>query len=345
MTVTVVDNTGLVESVRTGKIPVPEGIAEDNARQAAKREPKGERPESKEPPKPLAHGADDPDDLEGEDGITPRQKREFTKAMLATIAKKHRAQREAEELATSEYNRGRMAEERAEGLAQELARLKAEAKPAVATPEAPTIPKRADFENDDAYQEALIDYRVEQKLAKQQAEAAERAEKERQEQVIAQARQRIATAIELVPDFVEVTESVTTPVPAVVAGYLQESELFAELGYHFAKHPEVLERLSSLTPARALVEVGKIESMLRPFAAVDTGAKVENGVEPSRKNGAEPSAETGSSPSKPRSPVIRPLVEASAAQVEKPEEEMRSRELITSWQKKHGVQLLARKRH
>lgn len=368
MTVTVLDSSDLVESVLTGKVPVPPGIAEDNKAQAAKkaaaaeatdapRETKGTAPEK--PTEKAQAPPPDEDDIEGEDGITPRQKREFTKSMLSTIAKKHRAQREAEELATSEYNRGRMAEERAERLAAENAALKAQLQPKETVPES-KAPVRADFQSDAEYADALIDYRVDQKLAAKQAEDAKRAEAERQAQVLAQAGARLDAARELVPDFDEVTGAIALPVPPAIATHMQESDLFAELGYHFAKHPHLLEQLNAYTAGlkpgtdafvkgtiRSLVELGKIESMLSPFASGSTAAKVENGEKPSRSNGQAPSEETGSSPSKPRvsAPVISPLNVSSSAQVGKPEEQMRSSEVITAWQRKNGVKLTARKRH
>jgi hypothetical protein len=349
MTTVVLDSADLVESVTTGVIPVPKGIAEDNASQAAK---KGEEEDpvaklqaevEKEKAAKKEKGPNDGDDEEGEDGLTPRQKREFTKAMLATIAKKHRAQKEAEEFATNVYNQKQLADQRAENLARELAALKEATKPPAVEVKAP---ERKDFESDQAFQDAVIDYRVDQKLKAQQAENAKREEENRQKEVLQHAAARIERAIELVADFKDVTEAADMIVPPAVAGYMQESDMFAELGYHLAKNPEVLEKLQSLSPARALVEIGKIESTLTPFAKVSTDAKVSNGAKPSQET-VTPSTETGSAPSKPRiqAPILRPLNTGSASQVEKDEADMTGSQVITSWQKKHGVVLTARKRH
>lgn len=369
--VTVLDSADLIEAVTTGKIPVPKGIAEDNAAQAAKASqlaehwkaieqgkdsPADKPPENPAVPAKVEEPADaKEDDIEGEDGLTPRQKREFTQSMLKTIAKKHRAQREAEEFATTEYNQRRLAEQRADEKERELAALKEQLKPAKVEEDKP--PKREDFETDEAFEDARVDYRVDQKLKVQQAEQTSQREAERLEQIKAQAGARIDKARELVPDYDEVTGSIDTPVPPFVGIYMQESEMFAELGYHFAQHPDILEKLTKFTAnlregtaeyskagARQLVELGKIESTLEPFAS---RAKVEDGDKPSHTNGDKPSTETGSAPSKPRNvaPIIRPLTGGSAAQVAKDEADMKSSEVITSWQKKHGVNLTARKRH
>jgi hypothetical protein len=355
MTTVVLDSADLVESVTSGKIPVPKGIAEDNTRQAAKRaEARGE-PEPKEthttvdnidpaaPAKPAEPVDSKTDDIEGEDGLTPRQKREFTESMLKTIGKKHRAQREAEEFATAQYNERQMAEQRAEELARENAELKAKLKPAPVVEEVKP-PKREDFKTDEEFEDAKVDYRVDQRLKAKAIEDAERAREQRQQEIIAQAAARVERAIELVPDFKDVTGEISDIIPDVVAGYMQRSPMFAEIAYHLAKHPDVITRLQSLAPDEQLVEIGEIKSKLQPFAPA---AKVEDGDKPSKENGAEPSTETGTAPSKPRvtAPIIRPLTTGSGAQVQKDEADMKSTEVIKAWQKKHGVQLTARKRH
>ena len=378
MTVVTLDSADLVQSVITGTIPVPKGIAEDNAAQAAKREKPDEVPERKskqgsetttmvkpaevtekpvEPPKVEAKADENTDDVEGEDGLTPRQKRDFTAAMQKTIAKKHRMQKEAEELATSEYNRGRLAEERAAKAERELARIKEQNKPAEVV-EGP--PDRTKFETEQAFQEAMVDYRVDQRFKAREAEEAKTREAAAQDEVVQHARARIERAIELVPDFKEVTEAVDMAVPPHIAGYMQESELFGEMGYHFAKHPEVLEKLADFTAGtipgtqafvrgitRSLVELGKIESTLKPFAPAAKESQVENGAKPSQENGVKPSTETGSAPSKPKTqaPTIRPLSTGSASQVEKDPEDMSVTDNLKVVQRRYGVSLTARKRH
>ena len=197
------------------------------------------------------------------------------------------------------------------------------------------------------------------KLKEEQAAQSKAAEQERQSRIEAEAGERLNKARELVPDYDEVVAEADFRVPTFVAAYLQESDMIAELGYHFAQHPEALERLSKITDGvpegssrfrqavtRQLVELGKIESTLKPFAA-SKGAKAdEDGDKPSRETAKEPSQETGSAPSKPRiAPVIRPLNGGSAAQVKKDEADMTGSQVITSWQRKHGVRLTDRKRH
>jgi hypothetical protein len=384
MTVTVLDSADLVEATTTGVIPVPRGIAEDNASQKAKHEAKepvepksrtvveSNKPEVKTETRDKSYAgaaatkdefaamdnADDPDNVPGEDGLTARQKRIYTKQMQGTIAKNFAARKEAEQFATSEYNQRQLAEQRAETLARENAEMKAKLTPASKVDELKE-PQRADFKEDQAYWDAMVDFRVDKKLKIARAEQVQRDEEARQAEVIGRARAKVERAIELVEDYKEVTEAVDTPVPPFVAGAMQESDLLAELGYHFAKYPEVLERLGKITegiaentPAfrkavtRQLLELGKIESTLQPFAPKAKVQDEPNVVETSPPTATRAEPQTGTAPSKPRvqAPIIQPL-NGGSAQVEKDEADMTGSQVITSWQKKHGVVLTARKRH
>lgn len=347
-----------------GVFPIPPEVAADRAAQE-KASGKGadvdkpgaaasEVAKDDEKPKASAEGTEAPaagdDDTPGEDGLTPKQKREYTKSMLATIAKKHRAQKEAEELATRQYNERILADQRAENLARELEALKAANKPVVTESK---LPQREAFKSDQEYWDAMVDYRVENKLQQERQQRAAEAEERRQAEIKAAATARIDRAKELVSDFEDVVAAMDTSVPPYVASYMQESELFAELGYHFAQNPAVLEKLASYTDGlrqgsaaytqgvtRQLVALGKIESTLQPFAPKSADGSRET-KEP------KPSTETGSAPSKPRitAPIIKPLNGGSASQVQRDEADMTGSQVITAWQKKHGVNLTARKRH
>lgn len=371
MSVTVLDSKDLITHLTTGETPIPKEVAEDNARKAAAEAAKTTQttPKQSKVDQPTGQPekkGDEGDDIEGEDGLTPRQKRDFSAAMLKSIGKKHREKLEAEEFAAAQYNNARLAEQRAENLERQLAELKSQQQP-VKPVEAPKKPERTNFETDEAYQDALVDFRVKETLAKEKREEADRAAQNEQAEIARVAGERLRKAAELVPDFVEKTENAELRIPGHIAGYMRESELFAELGYHFADHPDIVERLAKLSPAKALVEVGKIESTLQPFSsrsAAGSDGKA-NGQKPSTSetesaktttaasgNGADPGTQTestqsGASPSKPRgtAPVITPLSAGSTSQVEKPSGERNIREEIAAWQQKNQRNLGLRKRH
>ncbi|HUN80994.1 MAG TPA: hypothetical protein VMV81_05725 [Phycisphaerae bacterium] len=259
--------------------------------------------------------------------------------MLKAIGKKHRQMKEAEEFAAAQYSEKQLAEQRAANLERELAQLKAKAAP---PPEPEKAPERNSFQSDEEYANALIDWKVDQRLKAREAERAQKEEEERQQRVAQTAKQRIAKALELVPDFREVTEAADLAVPAHIAGYMQESDLFAELGYHLAKHPEELEKLQKMPPAKSLVELGKIESRLKPFESAKAESKaVADGKE---ETPPAPSTITAKAPSRPSAPIT-PISAGSAVQVEKPDSELTYAEAKAKWQRENRVNLNRRERH
>lgn len=292
---------------------------------------------------------DPTDDTEDENGLTATDRAELTKKHQRAIGKKHAALREAEALAKTEYEGRRTAEERVEALKKELEDLKKAAE----QPKAPVRPKRESFGTQEAYEDALLAYGREVDKAENAKKAitdgAER-EKARQQAVINAANARIAHAREVVEDFDEVIGAADIVVPPHVGIAMQESDMLAELGYHFAKHPEELERLAKLSPARAVVEIGKIESKLQPFPAAKAG-KAPNGTQPSVKDNGESKAETpeakpnptASAPSKRPAPVITPLPTGTGSQ--SADAPRTQKEHVEVFGKREGVNLYQRKRH
>ena len=285
-----------------------------------------------------------PDDVEGDDGLTANQKKELSAKMLKAIGKKHREMKEAEEFAAAQYNERKLAEERANRLQAALDAAKG-AQPAKAE-EAPAKPDRQNFATETEYIDAMIKFGVAEGLREQAAKQAKEAQDRAFAEMEAAAKQRISDAIKIVPDFVDVTGAADVEVPPAVAGYMQESPMFAELGYYLAKNPDVVVSLSKLKPALQLVQIGKIESTLKPFSEV-TG-KQKDGATPSKAvtEASKASETTGITPSKARTtaPVIQPLNTTGTA-FEKDEADMGIREVISDWTKKNGTNLTARKRH
>lgn len=382
------DSKDLVKSLETGTVIEPADVLADRKGPAAAREAakststaaasengavkSGEKPqEGSAAPKA---GESEPDDVEGEDGLTPRQKREFTASMQRSIARKHRQLKEAEEFAAAQYSDRRLAEQRLTQLEAELAQLKAQAAPKGAAAQAPEKPTREKFESDEAYQDALVEYRVKEQLAKEKREASEAARRNEEASAREAAAAKIARAAELVPDFEAVIAAATQQVPVHIGQYMAASEKFAELGYHFAQHPEELERLAAM-PARTFgevmrvgVELDKISAKLRPFAplpaAEKSGEKASNGAQPSQETRSDApgsaatgkvagestpteSARSGAGPSKPRASaaVITPISGASEAQVDSPASLAKPREAIAKWAEDHAPNLQRRRRH
>lgn len=291
------------------------------------------------------------DEDEDENGLTAAEREGLTEKTRKAVGKQHRLRREAEEFAAAEYNQRRLAEQRATNLEQELAALRAKAAPEKSAPTAADPPQRDNFANEAAYVDAMIQWGVDKRLAeKAEEDRVARAERTRNE-VLAAAKGRIDRASEVVPDFAEVVRAVDTEVPPAVAGYMQKSEMFAELAYHLAKTPELLVSLAKLPPDEQLVKIGKIESTLSPFepakeAQHDATSSKETSSGKATK--AEPSVDAGLDLSKPRSkpaPVFTPLDGTGSAGASKDSKDMNIRESIEDFAKRNRTNLNARKRH
>jgi len=76
-----------------------------------------------------------------------------------------------------------------------------------------------------------------------------------------------------------VVGSSDTPIAPHVATELMDSERGAELAYHFAKNPSVLERLNGMAPNQAAREIGRLEATL---------PKIERPAPPSKKLSTTP---------------------------------------------------------
>jgi hypothetical protein len=293
------------------------------------------------------------DDTEDENGLTAADRAELTAKHQRAIGRKHAKLKEAEERAETETTNRRAAEERVATLQRELDELKQAAEKA----KEPVRPKRESFETQEAYEEALQAYGVQKdKFESEKKTAAERAqqEKTRLAAVEKAANERIAHAREVVDDFDEVMREADFAVPPQIASYMQESELFAELAYHFAQHPADLERLAKL-PARSYrdvarlgVEIEKIESKLQPFPTAKVVKSAPDGTQPSAKDNGESQAATkpsptATTPSKRPAPVITPLPTGSGSGADSAPRTQK--EVVQHFGKSEGVNLYARKRH
>jgi hypothetical protein len=320
----------------------------------------------------------DDEDEEGDDGLTSRERhdllavgrKDLPESVKRVIGKRVAQRKAAEEFAAAQYSERKLAESRAAAAERELADLKAKAQPfqeAVKPDAEAGKPQRDKFpagaEGDSAYWDAVIDWRAdrraeakfEERRKQEETAAAER----RRTEVIEAATARIAAARAAVPDYDQVRASIPDDVivPPVVAGYMEKSEMIAELAYHLAKHPEVLAKITKLPPDEQLVTIGKIESTLTPFVAgaSSAAAKATDGATPSKaatstngqRSQTAPSEDTGTIPSRARdtAPVIRPLNGSGASPAEVAPQDLDIRGTIHAWEKRNNADFSRRKRH
>lgn len=121
-------------------------------------------------------------------------------------------------------------------------------------------PTREQFGDDnDAYVEALTDWKATQAVSKALQTQAET----RQQETRATAfDERQAAARAKLADYDEVVGSSDTPLSKHVQEVILESDQGPELAYHFARNPDVLMRLNGMSPTQAAREVGRIEASL-----------------------------------------------------------------------------------
>jgi hypothetical protein len=309
---------------------------------------------------PSANGEIEADDKPGEDGLTPREKRELSSKMQRAVAKRVVQIREAEEFAAEEMRGRRHAEQHAEALERELEQLRTAQAAAAAPPAAEPEPDRNKFATEGEYISALVSFRVLQALAAGAAAQAKQAAEAEAAEILEAASARISKAIELVPDFEEITKAADVKIPPAVAGYMQQSEMFAELGYFLAKNPETVVAMQKMKPALQLVEIGKIESRLAPFAPDSTGAKGSSKTDGEPAKPAPRAAATGAvadpraaatgavaDPSAARraAPVITPITTSGAGSGDFDPNRASVRENIAEIHRKGGPNLLRRQRH
>lgn len=308
------------------------------------------KPEAKPADKPATAAQDDPDDIEDENGLTAAEREGLTERMQKAIGKQYRKRKEAEEFAAAQYNERQLAVQRAAQLEREFNDLKGKLTLPAAAPEAPKKPVREDFAGESEYVDAMIQWGVDQRLAEKAEEDRQAAAQRERDKLVEAATSRVKRAGELVPDFSEVVGAVDTEVPPAVAGYMQKSEMFAEIAYHLAKNPDVLVSLAKLPPDEQLVKIGRIESNLSPFEPKTAQHDDKSSKEASNGQASKPapSADTDIDLSKPRgkaAPVITPLEGTGSAGVQKDSKDMNIREAIEDYSKRNRLNLGVRKRH
>lgn len=167
------------------------------------------------------------------------------------------------EAARQEAQREREARE---ALEARLKDLEAKANPVKEAPKAEEEPKPEQFTDMYEYQQALVDYRVDQRLneEKQKVEQA-KAEAQRQ-QVINTWASRVEAAKSEIPDFEAMVSSSDIAVSNEVRDAIFESEVGPKILYHLAENPEIAEKLQGMTLTRALATIGKLEAQFEKKA-------------------------------------------------------------------------------
>lgn len=126
-------------------------------------------------------------------------------------------------------------------------------------PVADTKPKFSDFNDLEAYTEAVTDWKLNRALQQAQQQSQVQSLTQTYEQRLAQYKTEVADFDDVMSDFVEEYGDMNVPEIVQVA---MESNVGPQLAYYLAKNTEEVERIAKLPPHRRLLELGKLEDKL-----------------------------------------------------------------------------------
>ena len=265
----VVTGAGLQEFIETGKHDTIESKKPEKKAEAPPLEVKKEVPVIDV--KPLE--AESKPEVNDE-GLEPEDK-DLSEIIRKKIGKKHRAMKEAQEaahdaetFAKNQYDRARLAEERAATLERELQEAKK------APPKEPELksPDIKDFTDEKGnvtwvsqrdsegkvvklgYTEAVADYASKTAITEdraRQAQAREAAEK-------AESARKFKEQADKIEGFEEKLRGVNVWFPNAVLEYITESDDGPQIAVYLADNPEAADRISKLRPIKAIAEIGKL---------------------------------------------------------------------------------------
>jgi O6-methylguanine-DNA--protein-cysteine methyltransferase len=131
-------------------------------------------------------------------------------------------------------------------------------------------PKQENFDTYDEFNEALLDWKVDQREHRREtANAAEAARQAAAERVV-QVQQRIDTFKQQHPDFHEVLNAADFEVPKRVLREMEESPVGPQIAYHLAKNPAEAAAICKLHPVDQIKAVGKLEARFEREAGAPT---------------------------------------------------------------------------
>lgn len=256
----VITGAGLQEFIESGKHEVLPNKPEIKPSEKAAPPPE----EKAETPAPLPPPVPAPED----DGLEPDDI-DLTEHVRKKINKKHRQMKEAQEAAAdaeafakNQYERARLAEERAAALEKERDELKK-----VQAPKEPELkkPDIKEFTDDKGqvrwtdFTEASADYAAKKAVADERARQAQEREQQEKTRIESQFKARVDAAVKKYPDFHDAISKSEAWLPNAVLQYITESEYGPDVSYYLATHSEAVDKISKLPPIKAIAEIGKLE--------------------------------------------------------------------------------------
>ena len=245
------------EIKETTSVVTSENLAEFQAQKLglATQEPEAVAAEEAEP---VAEQEESSEPVEAEKEATDTEKKQNPK-----LEKRFSELTKQREIARQEAAREREARE---ALEARLRALEQQANPQQAR-EANEKPTPAQFSDAFEYAEALAEWSAEQAIVNLKKEESEKQAQAEREKVIKSWTAKLEAAKAELPDYEDMVASSDVVVGDHIRDAILESDVGPKILYHLAENPEIAEKLSSLSTASALREIGKLEARFEKVEA------------------------------------------------------------------------------
>jgi hypothetical protein len=250
------DQQNTVESVDARKAFMAGIISPANAQETTPAEPATEAPEAKAAEKVEEKG-------EGKTKKTPQERIvELAHQRKEAVQREQDAKRENEELRSR------------------LKALEASVKPI----EVPTEPKRYDFASEEAYINALTDFKVDKRIAEREESQRQAKQAAEMQEIDTAYLRTVKAATARYPDFRELVSEARDVIPPFMVMAIKESEVGGDLTYYLAKFPDETKKLLGMRPVQALKYLTQLErELIEPEEEISAEK-----VKPSTKKAPEP---------------------------------------------------------
>ena len=145
-------------------------------------------------------------------------------------------------------------------------------------------PQREAYQDYEQYLEALTDWKADQKIreseTRRQGQSREEQIRQYQANVQREYQGRVEAARTKYEDFDDLVSDPSLPITVPMAQVIAESEMGPDIAYYLAKNRPDAERIARLSPARAAIELGKIEAKLASAPAPKAPSKAPAPIEP-----------------------------------------------------------------
>lgn len=233
-------------------------------------------------------------ETEQEDNIAANVESESDNAESATAKEDHgddaaesKVQKRINKITRDKYEE----KQRADRLERELLELKAMQQQAQVATKPPAL---ADFDYDqDAYNAAMIDYRVQQsldaRLKAQQRDVEQSVKQQQHQQAQVAFNQKLESFVKAKPDYFDVVKQLPT-LPDDLVNAVITHDRAPEIAYYLGKHLDIADEIAQLSPVRAAMKLGEITAMLsnsktvkpssapEPISTVTSGGKIRHDI-------------------------------------------------------------------